>query len=161
MNRCRVFFAIVAALFLSVGCSDRVTPTAPDPPPQSAPTAPVPPIPPIPEGPFPPVTQPARVYLFASALSYPVDEPTSSSRYVLYENGTFALQYLRSRGAFQYGGTYTEANGIITFHWTDNQNVSAPWRPSIGTLADDSLTVRYDNIMNLDGFDNAIYIQTQ
>ena len=82
------------------------------------------------------------------------------SRYVLYDDGTFALQYLRSQGSFEYRGTYTEANALITFHWQANQDVPAPWRPATGTLTDDSLTVRYDVIMNLDDFEDAVYIQT-
>jgi hypothetical protein len=161
MNSCWVFCAIVAALFLSASCSNRVTPTAPDQPPPSTPTARVPPLPPIPESDFPPVPQSARIYLFASGLSSTVREWTDGSRYVLYEDGTFALQYLRSRGAFEYRGTYTEANAVFTFHWEANQNVSAPWRPATGTVTGDALTVRYDAIMILDDFENAIYIQTQ
>jgi hypothetical protein len=79
---------------------------------------------------------------------------------VLYDDGTFALQYLESQGAFEYHGTYTEANAVITFRWKANQDVTAPWRPATGTLTDDFLTVRYDLIMQLDDFEDAAYVRT-
>lgn len=65
------------------------------------------------------------------------------------------------QGSFEYRGTYTEANAVLTFHWELNQNVPAPWRPASGTLTDDSLTVRYDVIMNMDDFEDAVYILTR
>jgi hypothetical protein len=77
--------------------------------------------------------------------------------HVLYDDGTFALQNLRSQGSSEYRGTYTESNALITFQWQANQNVPAPWRPASGTLTDDSLTVRYDVIMNMDDFEDAVY----
>jgi hypothetical protein len=82
-----------------------------------------------------------------------------ASRYVLFDDGTFALQYLGSQGSFEYHGTYTEANAVITFRWEANQDVAAPWRAAIGTLTDDFLTVRYDLIMQLDDFEDAVYVR--
>jgi hypothetical protein len=105
------------------------------------------------------VSRPARIYVFANGLRDPVQPWTSRSRYVLYEDGTFALQYLNSRGPFEYHGTYTEADAVITFRWEANQGAAAPWRPAIGTLTDDVLTVRYDLIMQLDDFEDAVYVR--
>jgi hypothetical protein len=107
------------------------------------------------------VSRPARIYLFASGVSSRVGEWTSNSRYVVYDDGTFALQYLQSRGSLEYRGTYSEANALITFRWEGNQNVPVPWRPATGALSDDSLTVRYDATMNLDDFENAVYVLTK
>jgi hypothetical protein len=81
------------------------------------------------------------------------------SRYVLYDDGTFALQYLGSQGPFEYHGTYTEANAVIMLTWEANQYVAMPWRPATGTLTDDFLTVQYDLIMLLDDFENAVYVR--
>jgi hypothetical protein len=140
--------ALLVPLVVASACADSVTPTTPT----------------TPSGPagadFPAVSRPARIYLFASKLSYPVSEWTSASRYVLYDDSTFAVQSLRSQGSFEYLGTYTVANTLITFRWDANQNVPAPWRPATGTLTADSLTVRYDAIMNMDGFEDAVYIRT-
>ena len=139
--------ALVALVVLASACADSVTltgPTATTPSPRT-----------------PGLSRPAQIYVFARGLSYPVSEWTSDSRYVLYDDDTFALQFLLSQGSFQYRGTYTKANTLITFHWQDNQNVPAPWRPSSGTLTDDSLAVQYDVIMNLDGFEDAVYVRTQ
>lgn len=147
---------LLALLVLASACADSVTPTTPAPPPETTSSPP----PPTPGPDFPAVSRPARIYLFASKLSYPVHEWTSGSRYVLYDDGTFALQSLRSQG-FEYRGTYTESNALIMFHWQDNQNVPAPWRPATGTVTDDHLTVRYDVIMNMDDFEDAVYIRTQ
>jgi hypothetical protein len=149
--------ALAAVLVLASACADPITPTGPTTPTGTTPSPPTP----RPGSDFPAVSRPARIYLFASGLSHPVREWTSGSRYVLYDDGTFALQYLQSQGSFEYLGTYTQMNALITFHWQANQNVPAPWRPATGTLSDDSLTVRYDAIMNLDDFEDAVYIRTQ
>jgi hypothetical protein len=79
---------------------------------------------------------------------------------VLYEDGTFAMQSLWSGGG-EYLGTYTEANGLVTFRWQANQNVPAPWSAVTATLIGDSLTVQYDIVMNLDGFEDAVYTLKQ
>jgi hypothetical protein len=151
--------ALTALLVCSGACADSVTPTGPTTrigTMASPPAAPTPPT----ASDFPAVLRPARIYLFASGL-YPVHEWTSGSRYVLYDDGTFALQYLRSAGSAEYRGTYTEANGLLRFQWQANQNVFAPWRPATGTLTDDSLTVRYDVIMIMDDFEDAVYLLTK
>ena len=139
---------------LASACADSVTPTGPTP--LTATTASA--LPPIPEAEFPPVSKPARIYLFARELSYPVREWTNGSRYVLHDDRTFALQYLRSRGSFEYRGTYKEENGHITFEW-EGWSAAGPWGAT-GSLTDDSLTVRYNLIMELTDFENAVYIRT-
>lgn len=144
--RCGAFVAVLA---LASACMDSVTPTTP------AAATPAPP--PVSE--FPAVSRPARIYLFARELSYPVRDATTGSRYVLYDDGTFALQYLRSRVSFEYRGTYADANGLITFEW-EGWSVAGPWGAT-GSLGDNSLTVRYNLIMELDDFENAVYLRTQ
>ena len=152
--------ALVALVVLASSCADSGTPTQPTTTtgPTASPPAP-PPLPP-PAFDFPAVSRPARIYPFARALSYPVHEWTSGSRYVLYDDGTFALQYLYSQGG-EYRGTYTEANGLVTLHWQLNQDVAVPWRPVTATLVADSLTVQYGVGMNMDDFEDAVYILKQ
>ena len=101
------------------------------------------------------MSKPARIYLFARELSYPVRDWTSGSRYVLYDDGTFALQ---SQGAFEYRGTYANSNGLITFQW-EGWSRAGPWGAT-GSLNDDSLTVQYNFIMEMTDFENGVYLQT-
>jgi hypothetical protein len=139
----------VALIALASACADPVTPTGPT---MAARPATV-------SVEFPPVSRPARIYLFADAASYPVSEITVGSRYVLYDDGTFALQYLRSRGSSEYRGTYKEANGLLTFEW-EGWSAAGPWGAT-ALLGDDSLTVRYNLIMELTDFENAVYLRTR
>lgn len=153
--RCRALLAIV---ILASACADRITPTGPTTPSETIASGPTSPTPPSPSD-FPAVSRPARIY-FARALTRPVHEWTIDSRYVLYDDGTFALQQSQSRGSFEHRGTYTEADAVVTLRWQVNQTVPAPWRPTTGTLMDAFLTVRYDSIMVLDGFEDAVYTRT-
>lgn len=76
------------------------------------------------------------------------------------DDGTFALQ--STQASFEgYLGMYTEANGLITFfRWQHDPRASAAWPPATGTIDDDSLTVRYDPIMLMDDFEDAVYMRT-
>ena len=78
---------------------------------------------------------------------------TKQSRFVLYDNGAFALQYV-SLG-IEYRGGYTESNGVITFQWEGWSSAGA-WGAT-GTLKDGSLTVQYNLIMGLSDFEDAVY----
>lgn len=147
--------ALVGLLVFANACADSVTPTGPTTPTATTASPPTPP----PGSGFPGVTRPARIYLFARELSYPVREYTRGSRYVLYDDGTFALQYLQSQGSSEYRGTYKDANGLITFGW-EGWSAAGPWGAT-GSLNDDSLTVRYNLIMELTDFENAVYLRTQ
>jgi hypothetical protein len=140
--------ALLAILMLANACADSPTPTGP-----TAVAATSPPV----SG-FPAVSKPARIYLFASELSYPVRDGTRGSRYVLYDDGTFALQYLRSQGAFEYRGTYANTNGLITFQW-EGWSRAGPWGAT-GSLNNDALTVQYNFIMEMTDFENGVYLQT-
>jgi len=136
-------FALLAVALAAVGCSS-AAPTTPSP--TAAITAsPDPRLLPIP-GPF-------RTFTFKSELSYPVASYTKSSRFVLYDNGAFVLDY--PGYPFNYRGVYTESNGQITFEW-EGWSAAGPWGAT-GTLEADTLTVRFNIIMQLTDFDDAIY----
>jgi hypothetical protein len=140
--------ALVALLVCASACADSVIPTEPTIPSRPTPS-------PVE---FPAVSRPARIYLFANELSYPVSELTKRSRYVLYDDGTFALQYVQSRGSSEYRGMYKDASGLITFEW-EGWSAAGQWGAT-GSLSDDSLSVRYNEIMELTDFENAIYART-
>jgi hypothetical protein len=145
--------ALVAVLVFVTACADSGSPTAPTG--VTTPSAATP----LPPRTFPPVLRPARVYEFASELAYPVRDYTRTSRFVLYDDGIFALQYLWSAGSNEYRGWYTETNGLVTFRW-EGWSVAGPWGAT-GTLDGNSLIVRYNIIMELSDFENAVYSRTQ
>src|SRR4029078_1075571 len=60
---------------------------------------------------FPPVSGAVGVFYFLNPASYPVRGYTTRSRYVLYDNGNFELQYA-DNGGLKYLGRYTGANSI-------------------------------------------------
>src|SRR5262245_35766305 len=141
--------AAVVLLVLSAACGG-TGPTAPTTATQS-PALPAPtPTPPIT---FPPLSGPSRTFVFDHALSYPVSEYTKNSRFVLYENGAFVLQYVSLGG--QYRGKYTEANGVMDFQW-EGWSAAGPWGAT-GTVKGDTLTVQYNLIMQLTDFEDAVY----
>src|SRR4029453_17413067 len=88
MNTCVRRSAVVVLLTLSAACgsSKPTSPTGTSQPP----AAPLP-TPPRPD--FPPLSGPSRTFFFDRELSYPVSDYTKKSRFVLYDNGAFVLQY--------------------------------------------------------------------
>ena len=78
---------------------------------------------------------------------------TQHSRFLLYDNGAFVLEYLSLGG--QYRGGYTESNGVITFEW-EGWSVAGPWGAT-GTLRDGLLDVKYNEVMYWTDFEDAVY----
>jgi hypothetical protein len=105
---------------------------------------------------FPPLSGPAHTFIFEHA-GYRVAAYTQTSRFVLYDNGAFVLQYTNPGG--QYRGSYTEENGVIDFTWEDSSNAYFPW-DATGTLEGDSLNVQYNLNMQLSDFEDAVYTRT-
>jgi hypothetical protein len=132
--------ALFSALVLSIACDYNNPPAAPSSTPTPSPSPTV----------VRPTVIPGSIYLFSAPLSHPVAGYTSSSRYVLDDHGGFALQYPSLSG--EYAGTYRQENGVLTFHF----NGDGRWE-AIGTLTGDSLEVRYNVIMMLSDFDDAVY----
>ncbi len=146
LNSSVVRAGLLAFLVVSVSCSDSTLPTAPGPLPAAA----------VAPSPTPPTEGPtdsseARVFEFVSSPYSSVQPYTTVSRYLLYRDGTFVLEYLH----VQYRGTYTEAAGRITFEW-EGWSVAGPWGAT-GVLTDDSLSVSYNIIMMLSDFEDALY----
>ena len=98
---------------------------------------------------------PSRTFFFDHELSYPVRDYTKKSRFVLYDNGAFVLQF-PSLGEGGYRGGYRDANGVITFEW-EGRSTAGSWGAT-GTLQGDSLRVQYNLIMQLTDFEDSVYV---
>jgi hypothetical protein len=116
---------------------------------------------PLPPTTFPEVDQPARIFVVSPSPKYPMSAWTLNSRYVLYDNGTFVLEYLESLGSGRYRGTYREADGNLTFTFDGSGWAVAGQPDARGVLGGDTLTVSYNIIMQLSDFDDGMYVQTR
>ena len=136
--------AVVVLLMFSAACggSGFTSPTGTSQPPAPSP-APPPPIT------FPPLSGPSRTFIFDRELSDPVRDYTKVSRFVLYDNGAFVLQYVSLPA--EYRGGYSQVNGVIAFDF------GGPWRAT-GTVKGDSLTVQYNLSMAFADFEEAVYV---
>jgi len=92
---------------------------------------------------------PSRIFIFDRPLSDPVRDYTKASRFTLYDNGAFVLQYVNL--AAEYRGAYSEVSGVIAFDF------GGPWRAT-GTVKGDSLTVQYNLVMAFSDFEEAVYV---
>ena len=104
---------------------------------------------------FPPLSGPSRTLVFDHALANRVSDYTIHSRFVLYDNGGFVLQFPTVAGD-GYRGGYTEVNGALTFEW-EGWNPAGPWGAA-GMLNGNSLTVQYNSIMQGTDFEDAVYM---
>jgi PKD repeat protein len=122
-------------------------PTPPPPPPPGAPTPPPPP------DSLPSVPASAGAYYRVTTHGNPVR--TKTSRYVIQEDNTFALQYLKDARVFlEYTGRYWRANASIHFSF-DADNA---WLAT-GTINGDSLVVVYNLDMQLSDFEDGVYVR--
>jgi hypothetical protein len=139
----------LGALFVTLGgCKDSGPPVEPTAPPL------LPGEPPAPTAPanFPVPSSAATIYDRTSSSSIP-----GKSRYVVYDNGTFSLQYVTPAfGFFEYVGRYTRQDSAIAFQFDAN---SGTWLAD-GTVAGDSLTVKYNHDMIMSDFEDGVYTQS-
>jgi len=144
----RAVSRIILAFFMlggAVACaadSPTITQPAQFPPPIPAPT-------PAPAPVFPAPTHSATIYDRVTASSIP-----GASRYVVYDDSTFSLQYLSPRfGFFEYRGTYSRADSMVTLRFDANSNA---WFAS-AILKGRSLIVKYNLDMQLSDFEDGLY----
>jgi hypothetical protein len=100
------------ALVFCIGCHAE-QPTAPSsvaPNSSMAPAAPRPPAPPS----GPPLSGLSTTFRFSAPLDSPVSSYTSTTKYVLYDNGAFSLRY-EAPGEGAYTGSYRQEDGRILF----------------------------------------------
>jgi hypothetical protein len=89
------------------------------------------------------------------------------SRFVLYDNGAFLLQYPPSSfGEGRFPGAYRDANGVTMFLFqsSSGRSIYEPWNDATGTLTPgppgkgDLLTIEYQESMHHADFDDAVYV---
>lgn len=138
----------VALLGMAGGCADVIGPDGPQPTGTTKPA----PTESAAEKDFPAVTGPADVYHRTTPHPFPGYE----SRYVLYEDGTFQLQYVtHRRGFFAYTGAYSRSESALTFEF-DARNRAGPWKAT-GILDGSRLEVEYNVVMMLADFVDGVY----
>lgn len=147
------FGTLVGFLLVGLACGTADRLTSPTPVPPAVTVQPPPTVQPLPT-----VQVPAGSsrYDFAGPLTHRVASYTTTSVYVLNPAGTFALRYPELSATLAYVGTYQQDGDHISFRFSSDGRWEAE-----GTLNDDSLTVRYNIIMEMSDFDNAIYKRTQ
>lgn len=146
-----MFLLVVALVTACSGVNSPVAPVA-----ANNPVTPVPPSPPQPASPpvVPGTTPPAGIYAFADTGAA-VASYTRASRFVLADDGRFALRYENIGNEYRGTYTYTEATGRITFAW-EGWSLAGPWEAT-GLLQGEVLTVSFNSIMQLTDFENATY----
>jgi hypothetical protein len=115
------------------------------------------PVTPMPAPGFPALSKPGTIFLESSVYSRP-GKP-AESRYVLYEDGTHALQLSVYPQAMEFTGRWTRTDSIIQFEW-DGWSTAGPWGAT-GTIRGDDLDVRYNIVMSLTDFEDAVYLRVR
>ena len=155
--------SIIAAACLAVGCigcggGDGIVAPSAIPMPQSptrsqAPTSNL-------TG-YPALTRPGAVYTqqseeTAAEVAY---HGTLTSRYVIYDDGSFDLQYVSGNfGFFSYAGTHTESGMVVTLNFRDGNAATGPW-VATGTLSGNQMNVKYNLSAGLADFEDAVYLR--
>ena len=125
--------------------------------PPAAVTPTSPPVAGAPPAPFPALSKPGTIYNeLASAYSVARRSPTIS-RYVLYDDGTHALQIANAPAAMEFKGSWTRTDSTVVFEW-EGWSVAGPWGAT-ATVRGNELVVRYNLIMLLSDFEDATYVR--
>jgi hypothetical protein len=75
------------------------------------------------------------------------------SRFVLYGDGTFDLQYAIGG----YSGRYSRADSTLAFQF-DALNTLGPWR-AVGAVHGDTLAVKFNDFMQMTDFEDGAYVR--
>jgi hypothetical protein len=165
-----VAIAGLVSLPLAWACFDQSSPTGyqsigtpSPPPPPSVPIAPpsIPITPPPKPSEWPAPDRPATVFHEVGAIYSTVDlyhfhQGTPYSRFVLYEDGAVALQFISPRFGFgAYPGWYTRQDSVVSFRFV---NSFIEWS-AIGRVRGDSLLVRYNDYMLHSDFADGSYVR--
>ena len=106
---------------------------------------------------FPALARPGAAYRAPHALyarGRPAEMPLAS-RYVLYDDGTFALQFSAVEGFSEMAGRWARAGALITFDFD-------AWGPgaATATLTGSELAVTYGYRMSITDFLDAVYVKS-
>ena len=126
--------------------------------PPAAVTPTSPPVASAPPAPFPALSKPGTIYI-ESGASYSVARVPTVSRYVLYDDGTHALQIASSPKAMEFTGRWTRSDSTVVFEW-DGWSTAGPWGAT-ATVRGDQLVVKYNLVMMLTDFVDATYVLVQ
>ena len=111
---------------------------------------------------FPAPSRSAAVYVEGEevyAFGYAYHQSKLASRYVFYEDGTFALQFSSLKyGFFEYPGKYTRTDSTIDLIFS-GYNRAGPWYAS-AKLIGESMNVYYNGIMIGADFNNGLYVRS-
>ena len=116
-------------------------------PTESEPAAPFVPV-------FPPLAKAGQIYAEPPGL-YASHSAQHVSRFVLYDDGTFELQFVRGSAPMSFKGRYERDASTIGFTW-DDWPTTESWYTT-GTLDGDRLTVKYSTEMSMSGFADGTY----
>jgi hypothetical protein len=120
--------------------------------PPTHPSAPGPVPTPVPMTEFPQLTRAGAIYYRTTASFIP-----GESRYVIYDDGTFSLQYLRPDwGFFEYPGRYLRADSVLTLDFND-ADTAGLWQARGVFAPDATLTVAYNAVMIGADFEDGKY----
>jgi hypothetical protein len=153
----RIFVPIIAAACLtagSIGCGEKqVAGPPPSPDPQS-------PAQPTTVTGFPALTKPGTIYGEQGQL-YAFFSPSQGrlvSRYVIYDDGSFELDFMsETRGFFSYAGTYTASGTGLALNFSDSDS-AGPWT-AMGSLSGDQMGVKYNGVMIGADFNDGTYVR--
>jgi hypothetical protein len=108
---------------------------------------------------LPPVPVGALTYV---RVAQPGDPPGVLSRYVLHQDGTFALQVLKPPGSpccrwgfIEFTGTYARGSTSVSLDF-DGSSQAGPWLATASIEGDD-LVVAYNLVMVLSDFEDGVY----
>jgi hypothetical protein len=131
---------LTAAVVVSCGSSEPAAPPAPDQPVSPNPTAPAP---------NPPATLGIYDRLTPSVF-------VGTSRYVLYQDSSFALEYVAG-ATYRYPGRFTRSDSLVRFNFTVPA-ASEPWIAN-AVLRGTVLAIQYNTLMLLSDFENGEYLR--
>jgi hypothetical protein len=174
-NFSAIGFRLSTLIILSIGCLDGTgpaepsVPLAPAAPPAAAPPAPEPMAPPpappaFPAPPdFPPLSRAGIIYRAPDSV-YPfelfgnVHGSSIASRYVLYDDDKFGLQFASANYPFvELTGHYSGVDSVLTFTLDGDNNFD--WGAT-GTLRGDSLIVKYNLDASMSDFMDGVYVRS-
>jgi hypothetical protein len=142
---------------LCSGCGETILAPPASRPPGQSPTAP--PTTPATHGAgFPALEHPGGIYAEEGdvyAFFYP-NQGSLISRYVLYDDGSFELQFVSETfGFFAYKGTYIAAANQSALYFADS-NSAGPWTAT-AQLSGDEMSVKYNDVMMMADFIDGVY----
>ena len=127
-----------------------------DPPSQADPAEPEPAAPSV--ALFPALAKAGQVYAEPPGL-YATHSAQHVSRFVLYDDGTFELQFARGSAPLTFKGRYERDASGVELHWDDWETTES-WYAK-GILEGDQLTVTYSDAMSLSDFESGTYTRVR